>query len=67
MPIVGVNRDKLFEAVGRKYSESHGRLQAQAGVSLQQFCCSPADYLLLQLMRSSISYASSMELSLTMW
>lgn len=35
MPIVGVNRDRLFEALGRKYSESRGRLQAQAGLSLQ--------------------------------
>jgi hypothetical protein len=36
MPIVGVNRDRLFEALGRKYSESRGRLQAQTGLSLQQ-------------------------------
>eukprot|EP00882_Tetradesmus_deserticola_P025163 GHRQ01027623.1.p2 GENE.GHRQ01027623.1~~GHRQ01027623.1.p2 ORF type:complete len:100 (-),score=13.97 GHRQ01027623.1:75-374(-) len=39
MPIVGVNRDRLFEALGRKYSEPRDRPQAAACTLLVQLEC----------------------------
>jgi hypothetical protein len=70
MPVVGVNRDRLFEALGRTYSElmeqllwaSHFSTSPCNCINLLCFCLCHE-----QLMKSSTSSALSMALSWTMW
>jgi hypothetical protein len=77
MPIIGVNRDRLFQALGRTYS-AVARCQAQYAHRRQQCFVSWHEFAMhavanlclsrsLQLMKSSTNFASSTALSWTMW
>ena len=72
MPTISVKRDKLFEKLGRSYSERlcntqwlHASAPSQQLRTLETHACARDG--IAQPMRSSISCASNMALSSTMW
>jgi hypothetical protein len=67
MPVVGVNRDRLFQALGRTYSKCLDWSRVPAAAQPSTACSPLPESHFAQPTRSLMPYASSTALSWTMW